>query len=104
MATKETPIEIMQNLMREYKLSAAGFGSYVRIIDEVIKLAEEHPECIVEHPKFIDDELAIRKSFTDFVKSAQTKVKLLEEEIEREKHYPSEAPMIYRLMILLGPL
>lgn len=104
MATKDTPIEIMQYLMREYKLSAAGFGSYVRIVDQFIILAEEHPECLVEYPKFIDDYLSIRKSFSDYVESANNKVKLLEEEIGREKLSPSDAPMIYRLMALLGPL
>lgn len=104
MATTETPVEVLKNLKRELKLIEIGFLAYIRRIDLYIKLAEEHPECLVEHPKYINDYLDLRKSFTNYVDDSQNKIKLLNEEIEREIQQPSEAPMIFRLIDLFGHL
>lgn len=102
MATEETPLEFLQNLRREVILIEKGFSAYIRKVDIFIKIAEEHPECLVEHPKYIDDHLFARKSFMDAAADSKNKIKLLNEEIAREIHSPSEAPMIYRLIVLFG--
>jgi hypothetical protein len=102
MATKETPLEFLQNLRREYRLSESGLYAIIRSIDEFMKAAEEHPECLIEHPEYIDDRLSHRKSLMESAACYKAEIELLEQEIERERQSPNPAPMIYRLVTLFG--
>jgi hypothetical protein len=89
-------------ILGEHRLCECGLNAIIRSIDEFIKAAEEHPECIIEHLKYIDDSLSDRKKFKDFADRYKTEIKLLEQEIESEKLSPNPAPMIYRLLNLFG--
>lgn len=100
----ETPVEFLKNLKRELILTQTGFGAYIRQLDIFITIGNEHPECLVENTRYIDQLLGTRKAFTNYIEDVQLKIKLLDEEIEREIQAPNKAPMIYRLLMLFKHL